>query len=55
MNVAEAKEALDDYGDHLPVVLIVTRGEREWVIREFEVETRNLNEGPVVSLEVELI
>jgi hypothetical protein len=52
MNVGELKAVLDDYGDHVPVVIVVERGEHDRVYHEFEVDDRKINGTPHVDLTV---
>ena len=40
MNVGELREELDNYGDHLEVVIVIADGEHERIINEFEVIDR---------------
>lgn len=53
MTVGELKELLDDFGDHLPVVLVVNRGENDRHYAEFEVDTTNRSGEPMVTLTAE--
>ena len=54
MNVASLIEALSDYGDHLPVVVEVDRGESSTYREDITVETTQRHGEPVVTLTVEL-
>ena len=53
MNVGELREELDNYGDHLPVAIVISDGEHERVINDFEVVDRLTTNDHVISLEVE--
>jgi hypothetical protein len=53
MNVGELKEALDDYGDHVPVAIVVNRGEAGKVFTDFEVDSSNRLGMSTVILEVD--
>lgn len=53
MNVGELKEILDDFGDHLPVEVVVSRGESEKRYAQYTVTDYNYNGTPTVVLEVE--
>lgn len=54
MTVGELKAALDDYGDHLPVVIVIDKGEQDVVYRDFYVDTRSIDNLPAVDLTVTL-
>lgn len=54
MNVGQLKEALDDYGDHLEVVVVDESGEFTRVFEILDVGDTTTNDGVRVDLGVEL-
>ena len=48
--VKELKEALDDYGDHLPVRLVIESGNSSHSWPDFDVTTGGYDDGPAVEL-----
>jgi hypothetical protein len=55
MNVRELIEELENYGDHLPVQIVVNTGERDKVYPVEEVTTRVRTDETWVTLEVEAV
>ena len=53
MNVGELREELDNYGDHLEVVIVIADGEHERIINEFEVIDRLVTNDHQIALQVE--
>lgn len=53
MTVGELKEALDDYGDHLPVVIVVNQGEDDKTLKEYDVVDGSYDNLPAVQLYVD--
>lgn len=54
MTVGELRAELDNYGDHLPVVLVMDRGERDVEIVEFAVFDGTIASGETgVKIEFE--
>lgn len=45
--VGELRAELANYGDHVPVVIVVEQGEEDRVYLEFEVGTRSIDDVPV--------
>lgn len=54
MNVGELRERLDDWGDHIPVVVVVNRGESDRVFDAYDVEDTVRNGEMAVEITVEL-
>jgi hypothetical protein len=54
VNVGQLKELLDDYGDHLPVAVVVNKGERDEWFDEFDFGDETRQGEPTVTLTVEL-
>jgi hypothetical protein len=50
ISVGELKELLEDYGDHVPVILVINRGEEDVRYEEFDIDTQTLSDGVVVTL-----
>lgn len=54
MNVGELRERLDDWGDHIPVRVVVNRGENDRVFDEFDVDDYTRSGEMAVEITVEL-
>lgn len=53
MNVGELKERLDEFGDHVPVAVVVEAGASEKVHRQYDVDDRTIDGEIVVTLTIE--
>lgn len=54
MTNGELKELLDEYGDHLPVVVVVDRGADDVQFDSFDLDTQTRNGEPALAITVEL-
>lgn len=54
MTNAELRAALEDFGDHLPVVVLLSGDDRDREFPNFEVDYGNRNGEPFVELRVEV-
>ena len=52
MNVAELKAVLDNYGDHVPVAIVIEQGATDQLVTDFEVDSSNVNDVHTVTLTV---
>ena len=48
----ELREELDNYGDHVPVAIVIEKGDSERVVLEFDVGTRHIENEMHVDLTV---
>jgi hypothetical protein len=53
MTVGELREELDNYGDHLEVVLVIVDADHERIINDFDVIDRLTNNEHQIALQVE--
>jgi hypothetical protein len=53
MTVGELREDLDNYGDHLEVVLVIVDADHERIINDFDVIDRLTNNEHQIALQVE--
>lgn len=45
MTAGELRERLDDWGDHVPVVIVVNDGEDEHIVNDFDVDDTHAGDG----------